>query len=134
MKEVKYMNWYQLYLEDIQKKKSIDVYIEDKIKFKKPLIELIRKYAKNKKIIEAGCGTGVVSTYLASINFDVTAVDIDNQMLELAKSQLNSGKWGLQKPSIDDVGRVCKQRNMPIEAVLDNIPKSLLKYLDEYPL
>ena len=44
------MNWYQLYLEEIRNKKSIDAYIEDKIKFKKPLIKLIRKYAKNKKI------------------------------------------------------------------------------------
>lgn len=79
------MNWYQLYLEEIRNKKSIDAYIEDKIKFKKPLIKLIRKYAKNKKVIESGSGTGVVSTYLASIGFDVTAIDIDDQMLELAK-------------------------------------------------
>lgn len=88
------MNWYQLYLEDIRKKKNIDAYIDDKIKFKKPLIKLISKYAKNKKIIEAGAGTGVVSTYLASINFDVTAIDIDNQMLKLAKRisrQYNKG-------------------------------------------
>ena len=79
------MNWYQVYLEDINKKKSIDDYVNDKIKFKKPFIELILKYLKNKKVIEAGSGTGIISTYLAGMGFDVTAIDIDDQMLGLAK-------------------------------------------------
>lgn len=68
---------------------------------------------------------------IKSQEFEET-VAIVKQMLELTKAQLNSGKWGLQKPSIDDIGRVCKQRNMPIEAVLDRIPRNLLDYIDEY--
>ena len=78
------MNWYDVYLEDIKKKKYISNYISDKIKYKKPLIKLIKKYA-NANIIEAGTGTGVLSTYLASLKYNVIAIDIDEQMLELAK-------------------------------------------------
>ncbi len=100
--------------------------LEDKAKIEERLEKVQDELANIKKL-------KLSFNPVKSAEFEETVL-IVKQMLELAKSQLNSGKWGLQKPSIDDVGRVCKQRNMPIEAVLDNIPKSLLKYLDEYPL
>lgn len=59
-------------------------------------------------------------------------VAIVKQMLELVPAQLNSGKWGVQKPSINDVGKICRQRDIPIQAVLNEIPNNLLRYLDEY--
>lgn len=62
--------WYEIYVNEIEEKGSISNYVNDKIKTKKNLIELIKKYSTNKKIIEAGSGTGVLSTYLASIGFD----------------------------------------------------------------
>ena len=77
--------WYEIYIKEIEEKKSISNYINDKIKTKKNLIELIKKYAPNKKIIEAGSGTGVLSTYLASIGFDSLAIDIDKDILKLSK-------------------------------------------------
>ncbi len=78
------MSWYELYLEDLKKKENVINYINDKISYKKNFINLIKKYSTNHKIIETGSGTGVISTYLASIGFDTTAIDIDPQMLELA--------------------------------------------------
>ena len=77
--------WYEIYIKEIEEKKTISNYINDKIKTKKNLIELIKKYAPNKKIIEAGSGTGVLSTYLASIGFDSLAIDIDKDILKLSK-------------------------------------------------
>ncbi len=78
------MDWYEVYLEDIKKKKTIENYIMDKIKFKKPLINLVKKYASNRKVLEAGSGTGVISTYISSLDYDVTAIDIDTKMIQLS--------------------------------------------------
>ena len=77
--------WYELYVDEINKKGTIMDYVNDKIKYKKPLIGLIKKYSPNKKIIEAGSGTGVLSTYLASIGFDSLAIDINKEILNLSK-------------------------------------------------
>lgn len=79
------MSWYEVYLKDIEKKGNLEFYVKDKIKNKKVLIDLIKKYSCNKKIIESGSGTGVLSTYMASIDFDVIGIDIDENILKLSK-------------------------------------------------
>lgn len=79
------MSWYEVYLKDIEKKGNLELYVKDKIKNKKVLIDLIQKYSINKKIIESGSGTGVLSTYMASLNFDVIGIDIDQNILKLSK-------------------------------------------------
>ena len=38
------MSWYEVYLDDIKKKRTLENYVVDKIKNKKPLIDLIKKY------------------------------------------------------------------------------------------
>lgn len=80
------MSWYEVYLKDIEKKGTLENYVLDKIKNKKVLLDLIKKYATNKKIIETGCGTGILSTYLASLGYNSTGIDIDDQILELAET------------------------------------------------
>lgn len=79
------MSWYEVYLKDIEKKGTLENYVLDKIKNKKILINLIKKYAPNKKIIESGSGTGVLSTYMASLGYNSIGIDIDNQILELSE-------------------------------------------------
>ena len=79
------MKWYQIYLDEIQKKGSLENYISDKINNKGVLISLIQKYSHKNRIIECGSGTGVLSTYLASIGYDVVGIDIDPDMLELSR-------------------------------------------------
>ena len=78
-------DWYDVYLDEISLKKDLKGYVDYKIKNKKKLINLIKKYSPNKKVMEAGCGTGIIATYLASLGFDVTEVDIDKKILGLAK-------------------------------------------------
>lgn len=79
------MSWYEVYLKDIEKKGTLENYVVDKIKNKKPLINLIKKYALNKKIIEAGSGTGVLSTFMASLGYKTLGIDIDEQILKLSQ-------------------------------------------------
>ena len=83
------MTWYEVYLKDISKKKNLTNYVIDKIKNKKVLINLIKKYSANQNIVEAGSGTGVISTYMASLGFKVTSFDIDDQILKLSKKIAN---------------------------------------------
>ena len=78
-------DWYDIYQDEISLKKDIKGYVNYKIKNKKKLINLIKKYSQNKKIMEAGCGTGIISTYMASLGYDVTEVDINKKILNLAK-------------------------------------------------
>ena len=82
------MGWYEVYLKDINKKGNLENYVLDKIKNKKKLINLIKKYASN-KLLEAGSGTGVLSTYMASLGYDVTAIDIDEKILGFSKKISN---------------------------------------------
>lgn len=78
-------SWYDIYKKEIDSKGTIMDYVYDKVKYKKTFTNLIKKYSPNKEIIEAGCGTGVVSTYMASLGYSTTAVDIDKDILNLAK-------------------------------------------------
>ena len=79
-------SWYELYMDEINQYKSFSEYINKKMIYKKPFLDLINKYAPNKKIIETGCGTGAMSIYLASKGYDVLAIDIDEKILSLSKS------------------------------------------------
>lgn len=98
------MSWYEVYLKDIEKKGTLENYVDDKIKNKKVIIKLIKKYSKNNKIIETGSGTGVLSTHMASLGYDVTGIDIDDNILKLskkiAKNYNSQNKPIFQKKSI----------------------------------
>lgn len=83
------MGWYEVYLKDIEKKGTLENYVDDKIKNKKILINLIKKYSKGNKLIESGSGTGVLSTYMSSLGYEVTGIDIDNDILNLSKKIAN---------------------------------------------
>lgn len=77
-------SWGEIYQKDVYKKGGNLPYVLGKINKKKKLINLVKKYA-NKNIIECGSGTSVVSIYLASLGYDVTAVDIDNAVIRLSR-------------------------------------------------
>ena len=84
------MSWYEVYLKDIEKKGNLENYVNDKILNKKILINLIKKYAEGNKLLEAGSGTGVLSTYLSSIGYDVNGIDIDSQIIDLSNKIANN--------------------------------------------
>lgn len=104
------MKWYQLYINEIQKKGSLENYVRNKINNKSVLISLINKYSHNNKIIECGSGTGVLSTYLAANGYDVLGLDIDPDMLKLSEKISNEytsdNKPKFENKSIFELGNV----------------------------
>ena len=77
-------HWGEIYQKDVDKKGGNLPYVLNKINKKKKLINLIKKYV-DKSIIECGSGTSVVSIYLASLGYEVTAVDIEDDVISLSK-------------------------------------------------
>ncbi len=77
-------HWGEIYQNDVDKKGGNLPYVLGKINKKKKLINLVKKYA-SKSIIECGSGTSVVSIYLASLGYEVTAVDIEDDVIRLSK-------------------------------------------------
>jgi 2-polyprenyl-3-methyl-5-hydroxy-6-metoxy-1,4-benzoquinol methylase len=77
--------WYELYKIDIEEFSNPDEYFKYKLKYKKKFIEKVIKYSKNKKVIETGCGTGLMAGYLQKLGLDVTALDLSQKVLDYAK-------------------------------------------------
>ena len=79
-------SWAEIYAQEIEKAGGYEQYLHIKLLEKKPLIDRIIKYTPPiGRILEAGCGTGVISTYLSNIGFQVTAIDVDEEMLCVAR-------------------------------------------------
>ncbi len=77
--------WQELYESDILKNGGYKTYYNKKIKYRNKFIKKVMKYADSKKVLEAGCGTGVISINLALRNFESYAVDCDQGMLDLVE-------------------------------------------------
>jgi SAM-dependent methyltransferase len=82
------MKWGLIYKNKIKKAGGVKRYIENKIKREKQFVKIIKKYADLSPgyIVEAGCGTAIISFMLASMGYHVVALDKDREMLQLAKS------------------------------------------------
>ena len=76
--------WYELYKIDIEEFHTPDDYIEYKLKYKKKFIEKVIQYSQNKKVIEMGCGTGLMAGYLQKLGLDVTALDLSQKVIDYA--------------------------------------------------
>ncbi len=93
------MDWIDIYsslLDDDGQK------VASKIKAKQKYIKLIKSYAGDGKLLEAGCGTAVVSSYLAQYQ-NVSAIDLDEKMVDLAKKiskKFFNGKNKIKQGSI----------------------------------
>ena len=77
--------WYELYKIDVEEFPTPDDYISYKLKYKRKFIQKILKYANHGKVIEMGCGTGLVAGYLSKEGLDVTALDLSQKVLDYAK-------------------------------------------------
>lgn len=77
--------WYELYKIDIEEFKTPDDYIKYKLKYKKKFINKVLKYAENGKVIEMGCGTGLMAGYLSKKGLDVIALDLSEHVLKYAE-------------------------------------------------
>lgn len=76
--------WSKLYEEEI-KETDVKSYIEEKLRTKGTIIKLINKYAKNKKVMEVGSGTGILSLKISTMGNKVIALDSDADMIALSK-------------------------------------------------
>lgn len=103
--------WKDLYSSHIQNEfKSFDEYFRIKMKLKKPFLKCILKYAKDKPILECGCGTGKFSVYLATLGLDVYAIDLEKEMIQMTNELSNSKSANnLVKVSVADA------RSIPFE-------------------
>lgn len=90
------MDWYDVYLEQINKSGGEKSYMSFKIYHKKKLLKILRKYSGKGKLIEAGCGTGIITSQLASEGYDVTGIDIDKNILKLCE-KLEKNFFGINK-------------------------------------
>lgn len=76
--------WSKLYEREI-KETSISSYINEKLRTKNTVINLINKYATNKRVMELGSGTGILALKVASMGNKVIALDSDKDMIALSK-------------------------------------------------
>ncbi len=79
--------WSEIYKKQISEANSLDVFIDEKLAYKKKLIDTVKKYCLGSgKILEVGCGSGITSTFLGQLGYKVIGVDSDPDMVELATS------------------------------------------------
>lgn len=55
--------------------------------------DMIKNYVKGDKALDYGCGPGNSSRFLRSLGFDVTGVDINQEMVNTAKSKDPTGEY-----------------------------------------
>lgn len=77
--------WYELYKIDIEEFPTPDNYIKYKLKYKSIFIDKVIKYANNGKVIETGCGTGLMAGFLQKKGLKVTALDLSQKVLDYAE-------------------------------------------------
>lgn len=84
--DVKKEGWVSIYKNKINSYADLENYYSKKVLFKKPLLNIIRKYANhgNKSIIESGCGTAILTTHLAQLGYNAIGLDNDLNMLSFA--------------------------------------------------
>jgi len=80
----------------VKKSKYYDIVYHDK-NYKKECIfirKLFSKFSKNdiKTILDIGCGTGTHAIFLAKKGYEITGIDISNDMLKKAKEKINNSK------------------------------------------
>ena len=76
---------------------GLDNYLKVKLKLRRPMINQIIEHAgKEKPIIECGIGTGKMSSFLALLGYRAFGIDIDDNMLKIAKK--TSDKMCLENP------------------------------------
>ncbi len=79
--------WSEIYKQQISVFPDLDSFIENRIKNKIELIDIVKKYSHTtKKILEVGSGSGITSIFLEQNGYTVTGIDTDPDMIELAAS------------------------------------------------
>ncbi|MCD7904392.1 MAG: class I SAM-dependent methyltransferase [Clostridiales bacterium] len=67
-----------------------DVYMEDVPyeKWFKNIVYILKKYGQNgKRLLDLGCGTGTMAVMFSEAGYDVTGIDLSEDMLAEAKQK-----------------------------------------------
>lgn len=78
-------DWYDVYEKQIAKSGGDVQYMKFKINHKKKLLKILRKNCDKGKIIEVGCGTGIITAEMAHEGYNSYGLDINERILDLAK-------------------------------------------------
>lgn len=110
-------DWYELYVNDINNKGGIEKYFSKKIVNRKKLLNKIKNYTDAGKIIEAGCGSGVLSIALCKDGYDVIAIDNNKKILKLVKDinkSITSKKVNVLYADIFEIDKVLNNENIDV--------------------
>lgn len=81
------MTWLQIYNAEISKKGGLLPFILNKERRSSGALirRIIKKLPPKSRILEIGTGTGAIGALLSKYGFSVTGIDIDNEMVTIAK-------------------------------------------------
>ena len=75
------MNWQEFYAEPV----SIEKYTRNVSSHSTFLLEIMRAQPKDRKLLEVGCGSGVLSTHLSRVGYEVVSIDNNDVVLAIAR-------------------------------------------------
>lgn len=110
-------DWYELYANDIKNNGGIESYFNKKVINRKNLIKKINEYTDQGKIVEAGCGSGVLSVELCRMGHQVIAIDNNKKILELAKKinkAITNNKIETISADIFDIDKVLENETIDV--------------------
>ena len=110
-------DWYKLYMEDIERRGGFKKYFDAKVKYRKKMLKKIEKAATSGKIVEAGCGSGVLAIKLCDMGHEVIAMDIDKRMLEITEkinNVVSDKKVELLQGDIFKIDKLLEKENVDI--------------------
>ncbi len=75
------MNWQEFYAEPV----SMERYIRNVSSHSTFLLEIMRTQPKDRRLLEVGCGSGVLSIHLSRLGYEVVSIDNNDGVLAIAR-------------------------------------------------
>lgn len=75
------MNWQEFYAEPV----SMEKYIRNVSSHSTFLLEIMRTQPKDRRLLEVGCGSGVLSIHLSRLGYEVVSIDNNDEVLAIAR-------------------------------------------------
>lgn len=95
------MRWEDYYGQEI----TMERFIHNVSGFLAPFLDVIKKYAGGKKGLEAGCAEGLASIYLSHLGYEVTALDINEALINKGRAA-NDYLRGKASFIVDDLFKI----------------------------
>lgn len=84
------------------------------------LDKLFKKY-RCKNVLDIGCGTGNHAIKLASLGYKVTATDVSDKMLEIARNKIHNRKINLKQADMRDIASIFPEGRFDGAYMLGNV-------------